>query len=179
MRNVPIFKTKEQIPQTLGKLQYIDFVEFEDKCLGIQLRYSSADETKADIYLYNLGRTDIPNDIESPQVEQIFQESCNGILLAADRGMLLDLEIKASQYLHLFDDPKPAYLWAAFYYRQAASPFTNYEEMRYSHLALRTDDGCISKVRYTYPDYLAEDASVGLAVFLADYYTALQKHIEN
>jgi hypothetical protein len=172
---LPLFKVESRLPKTVGTLRYHETTIFEDPKMGVQFRYASPEGVKADIYLYNFGLKDIPDDITSPRVTEFFQAACNDVRAVAQRGILLDLEVKASQYLHLPENaPLPLYLWAAFYYRQAPGPFTDYEGMRYSHLALRTDNGYINKVRYTYPDTLAESAAEDLLFFLADWYNAVQ-----
>jgi hypothetical protein len=176
MKTIPLFKSEQFLPQKVGLLQYQDVIQFDDDRMGVQIRYGLPNGVKADVYLYDLGLTDIPSDIMSPDVQEFFQAACGDVLTAAERGMLLDLEIKASQYLSLPDDaPIPMYLWAAFYYRQSPGPFTQIEGMRYSHLAVRTDKGYINKVRYTYPEALAQDASIGLVSFLMDWHKAVQQ----
>lgn len=172
---LPLFRLESRVPKKVGTLHYQEATIFDDPRMGAQLRYGSRDGTKADIYLYDLGLKDIPNNITSPRVTEFFQGSCGDVMAMAERGILLDLEVKASQYLHIPDNaPIPMYLWAAFYYRQAPGPRTDYEGMRYSHLALRTDKGYINKVRYTYPDTLVQHAAQNLMAFLIEWYNAVQ-----
>lgn len=176
MTPIPLFKAESRLPKIVGSLRYHETTIFEDARMGVQFRYASPNGTKADIYLYNLGIKDIPNDITSPRVAEFYQAACSDVMAVAQRGILLDLEVKASQYLHLPDDaPLPMYLWAAFYYRQAPGPQTDYEGMRYSHLALRTDGGYINKVRYTYPDTLSEGGEQDLMIFLYDWHNQVQQ----
>jgi hypothetical protein len=175
MKPIPLFENEQSLPQRIGLLHYREVIHFDDKRLGVQVRYASPDGVKADVYLYDLGMTGIPSDIMSPIVQEFFKEACGDVFTAAKRGMLLDLEVKTSQYLYLPSGaPIPMYLWATFYYRQAPGPSTNYEGMRYSHLALRTDKGYINKVRYTYPDIGDENASLGLIAFLMDWHNVVQ-----
>lgn len=171
MKAIPLFGTERALPRQVGALEFQDVSHFDDERLGVQVRYGSPEGTKADVYLYDLGVPNIPDDLGAPEVMEFFQMSCRDVLAAAHQGVLLDFELKTSQYLFLPDDaPAPLYLWAAFYYRQAPGPFTVLEGMRYSHLALRTDRGYINKVRYTYPETLAADAGLGLAAFLLEWH---------
>lgn len=167
MKSIPIFGTEQRIPQKVGALQFQRLIQFDDERLGVQIRYSAPDGTKADVYLYNLGLSSIPEDLTSAAAQELFQSACDEVLGLADEKFYLDLQLLSSQHLHLPDNsPVPTYLWAAFYYQQAPGPLTQLEGKRYSHLALRTDRGFINKVRYTYPEDLAETAASGLVSFL-------------
>jgi hypothetical protein len=173
--SIPIFGSEQDLPQTLGLVQYAGLERFEDADLGVKLRYVGNDYVKADVYLYDLGRSDIPTDISGDAVQELFREACAEVLLAAEQGLYCDLELHASQYLHIPDTaPEPMYLWAVFAYRQAAGPGTAYEGPRYSHLALRTDRGYINKVRYTYPAATVQLAEPGLIPLLTDWHAAVQ-----
>lgn len=165
---IPLFETDDALPLRLGNLDYCGAMFFPDERLGVQMRYSSDNGTKGDIYLYNLRLENIPDDLHAPEVMEFFQTACADVLGQAERGLLLDLEIKASQYLPI-DSEEPSYLWAVFQYRQAPGPGTSYEGERFSHLALRTDGGYINKVRYTYPAAIAEESSLGLMQFLYEW----------
>jgi len=152
MKSIPLFEQEQSLPRQVGLLLYQDVIFFEDERLGVQIRYALPTGVKADIYLYDLGLTDIPSDIEAPIVQEYFKDACADVFAGAKRGILLDLELKTSQYLYLPGNaPTPMYLWASFVYRQAPGPSTSYEGMRCSHLALRTDKSYINKYRYTYP----------------------------
>lgn len=175
MKPIPLFEQEQSLPQQVGLLLYQEVIIFDDERLGVQIRYGLPTGVKADIYLYDLGLTDIPSDIEAPIVQEYFKGACGDVFAAAKRGILLDLEIKTSQYLYLpRNTPKPMYLWASFSYRQAPGPSTAFEGMRCSHLALRTDKGYINKVRYTYPDVGDENDSLGLIAFLMDWHNVVQ-----
>lgn len=172
---IPLFGTEDRLPLKLGKLSYVDIEIYDKKQLGVKIRYESG-ITKADLYLYDLGYDTIPEDIRSGLVTELFQKSCRDVLILADRGFYLDFEIKATKYFHLpYDAPDPMYLWAVFYYRQAQSVATVYEGFRYSHLFLRTDFGFINKVRYTYPERIAEEAEGGMISFLLEWHEAISK----
>ena len=164
------------LPKKVGELHHQETTIFDDPNLGVQIRYASPLGIKADVYLYNLGMSDIPDDITSSLVMEFFQGACGDVMAMAERGVLLDFEVRASQYLDILDAASlPIYMWAAFCYRQAPGPISGYEGMRYSHLALRSDRGYINKVRYTYHDTLAETAGEGLLLFLIEWYNAVQQ----
>ena len=98
---------------------------------------------------------------------ELFQQACGEVLALGDRGMYLDLEVRASQYLHLPEDAlEPMFLWAAFNYRQAAGPFVADKGFRSSHIFLRTDAGYINKVRYTHSEHADKGAGEDMIRFL-------------
>lgn len=173
VRNIPIFQHEGALPKELGELAYAGFELYDDERLGVKLRYERA-ITKADVYLYDLGLHSVPTNIRSDTVREFFQQACGEVFALGDRGMYLDLEVKASQYLHVPDDaPEPLFLWAAFYYRQAASPFVADEGFRFSHIFLRTDAGYINKVRYTYLERADKDAGEDMIRFLFDWLNSI------
>jgi len=175
MNGIPLFQIEDAVPTELGKLAYAGHELYEDSRLGVRLRYERG-ITKADVYLYDLGLQSIPSDIRSDSVMEFFQQSCAEILSLADRGMYLDIETRASQYLHLPDHaPDPMYLWAAFYYRQTPHPFVANEGFRFSHILLRTDGGFINKVRYTYPENAIATSSEDMVSFLLDWHDAIPR----
>ena len=157
----------------MGGLVHAGTELYDDPGLGVKLRYVSLDESttlKADTYLYDLGLDSVPDDILAPEVEEFFQQSCAEVVAASEQGFYLDFEIRASRFLHLPDDsPVPLFLWATFYYRQQPGAITSYEGFRYSHLALRTDRNHINKVRFTYPDFMADDGGDQFLNFLLDW----------
>jgi len=174
MTSIPLFRTEDALPAELGGLAYVGCDLYDDQRLGTKLRYGDG-ATKADAYLYDLGLASIPSDIRSGVVTEFFQQACGEVLALADQGKYLDLETRASQYLHLPDDaPDPMYLWAAFRYRQAPGPFVVDDGFRFSHVFLRTDSGYINKVRYTYPEHIAASVGADMIRFLLAWHEAVQ-----
>ena len=157
----------------MGGLVHTKTEIYDDPQLGVKLRYESLDDAqliKADTYLYDLGLQTIPDDIVSPEVEEFFQQSCSEIIAASEHDIYLDLQMLSSQFLHIPDDaPVPTFHCASFYYRQPLSAISSYDGFRYSHLALRTDRNYINKVRFTYPDYMADEGGDQFVEFLFDW----------
>jgi hypothetical protein len=112
-------------------------------------------------------------------VVEWFQEACQGVTMAAERGLYRDFEVLASQYLHLQPDaPHPFCLWASFVFRQVPGPgipLVSFPGRCVSNMALRTDRGYINKVRYTYPEETAEDGFAGFLAFLAEWTEFVQQ----
>ena len=108
----------------------------------------------ADVYLYTAGFAEIPTDLESAQMHDIFDASLNEIGVAAARGIYEGLEFMTRGSLalppHALD---PVWLWAVIRYRQADGAAVATRD-RVSHLAIRSDSGWIMKLRYTYPAVL-------------------------
>jgi hypothetical protein len=107
---------------------------------------------------------------------ECFQKSCGDVFAMADHGIYLDLESRASQYLHIPDDaPEPMYLWAGFYYRQVPDQLNAEEGFRFSHILLRTGAGYINKIRYIYPEHAHDTDSIDVVHFLFDWHEAIKR----
>jgi len=174
---VPIFSDELQLPHRLAGLDYAELEVYSDQQLGARIRYTNASGVKADAYLYNLGLTSIPTDLRATEVVKWFREACNDVFRYGQEGHYLDLQVRASRYLHIPQNaPEPFCLWAAFQYRQAPGPETAFEGQRMSHLALRTDRGYINKVRFTYPESMEASAFPVFLAFLQEWTHAVQSH---
>lgn len=165
MRHIPIFGDPASLPPEVAGLPFAGVEEYSEPGLGVGIRYGDARTAKADAYLYDLGLHSVPEDVRAAEVVGWFQEACQGVLMAAERGLYLDLQTEASQFLHLPPEaPDPFCLWGAFSYRQDPKAGAGFSGRRFSNLALRTDCGYINKVRYTYPEAAGE---AGLRAFIA------------
>lgn len=179
METIPLFKYEGWVPTQVGGLALDEVHLFPDPRLGVQIRYGTPTTAKVDAYLYDLGMSDIPNDVRSPQLIELFQGACQGVATAAEQGMYVDLEVLTSQYLRIppeADDP--FCLWASFTYRQVAGPGLpeiDFEGRRFSHLALRSDRGYINKVRYTCPEGSEDGGFNGFMDFLVEWTDYVRK----
>ncbi len=175
---IPVFLNESSLPRVIGGLAFEGVDIYPDQRLGIKVRYGTGADLKADAFLYNHGHNDIPVNLRSEDVGNWFQEAYQNVQMAADQGLYLDLDIRASQFLHLPPDaPDPFCLWGVFAYRQAPSPLVSFLGTRISHLALRTDRGYINKVRFTYPEMEKdEEANFGrFLAFLVEWTFAVQE----
>lgn len=175
MTAIPVFGTEDRLPARVAGLNLEGVEQYPDPRLGVMVRYGIPPLIKADAYLYDLGLTDIPDDLESPQVETLFEESLQGVTTAAEQGVYLDFELLGSGYIKLPpESPEPFFLGATFSYRQnpkASVPVvfpgtdgTVHDVGRIvSHMALRVDRGYINKVRFNHPE---EAGDAGFTLFL-------------
>jgi hypothetical protein len=170
MNRVPVFGSEQHVPAIVGGLELECVEYFPDPKFGVGIRYGTPNTPKADVYLYDRGLSDIPDDLRSPQLIEWFQEACGAVMVMSERGQYRDFEVLASQHLHLPPDaPDPFCLWASFAYRQGPGPQVTFAGRRVSNLALRTDRGHINKVRYTYPEDAGEDGFAGFLAFLVEW----------
>ena len=188
MGSIPIFGTEDQIPATIAGLGLESVERYPDPRLGVMVRYGIPPWVKADVYLYDMGLTDISDDLESPQVIELFQESLQGVVMAASQGIYRDFEIIQSGYINLPPEaPEPLCLCASFAYRQNAeasipvvfpdrtdTPVINDIGRLLSHMAMRTDRGYINKVRFNYPEAAGEGGFAGFLNFLTEWTNAVQ-----
>jgi len=180
MNRIPIFWTEESLPPVCGGLEFRGVETYDDPNLGVGIRYQGPFSLHADVFLYDLGLSEIPQDLHSKEVIQIYQDSLDSLFAAAEAGRYLELENISTQYLHVpLDAPEPFCLWGIFTYRQAKGDDVLFTGKQVSHMTLRTDHGFINKVRYTYPD--SEDTEYedfeGFLLFLLEWNDAVQEFI--
>lgn len=184
---IPVFGTEDRLPSRIAGLGIESVDQYPDPRLGVMIRYGMPPLIKADTYLYDMGLNDIPDDLRSPLVVQLFEESLRGVTMAAEQGIYRDFEILGSGYLNLPpESPEPFCLGASFAYSQnpeAPIPlvFPNKEGTIndvgriVSHLALRTDRGYINKVRYNYPEEAGQAGFAGFLAFFMQWTQSVQR----
>jgi hypothetical protein len=84
MNKIPIFGVEASLPPVCGGLSFKEVMVFQDPRLGAAIRYEGSTDVRADAYLYNLGLSEMPNDLHSPAVEGFFQEVWENILSVAE-----------------------------------------------------------------------------------------------
>jgi hypothetical protein len=171
MNQIPIFGVEASLPHVCGGLSFSEVEVFQDPRLGAAIRYEGSLGIRADAYLYNLGLPDIPNDLQSSDVQDFFQQAWEDILRVAEMKKELDLEILKHEFLYLPKDATdPFCIWVAFTY-------LNFAGRQISHLALRIDQGFINKIRYSYPDIegLEEKQYDSFLAFLTEWTSAVQQ----
>lgn len=183
---IPVFGTEDQLPTRIAGLGIEGVEHYPDPKLGVMIRYGLPPLVKADAYLYDLGLSDIPEDLHSPLVVQLFQESLRGVTMAAEQGIYLEFEMLGSGYVTLEPESnEPFCLGASFAYRQnAAAPVPQVFPKRegavndvgrlVSHLALRTDRGYVNKVRFNHPEAAGEAGPAGFLGFTVEWTHAVQ-----
>ena len=184
---IPLFGTEDRLPTRIAGLGIEGVEHYPDPKLGVMIRYGLPPLVKADAYLYDLGLRDIPEDLNSPLVQQMFEESLRGVMMAAEQGIYRDFEVLGSGYLNLDpDSDEPFCLAASFAYAQnpeAPVPLVfagkegviNDVGRLVSHLALRTDRGYINKVRFNHPEAAGEAGFAGFAGFTVEWTQAVQR----
>ncbi|MFV8316273.1 hypothetical protein [Mycobacterium sp. 23] len=81
---IPVFGTEDRLPSPIAGLLIEGVEQYPDPRLGVMVRYGIPPLVKADAYLCDMGLTDIPEDLHSPLVVQLFEESLQGVTMAAD-----------------------------------------------------------------------------------------------
>lgn len=176
MNSIPIFVEKDNLPLRVGRLVLGDIDIYSEKAYGVRIHYYAGGDIKADIYLYNLGISELPQNMKSSEMSEIFQMSYSEIISAAQQGIYENLEVMISRYLRLPGsnlEPK-CWMWSAFRYKHSASPHQTSTFDLVSHLAMRIDRGFINKVRYTYSGHLEEQEFSHFLEFLVEWRQAVQ-----
>jgi hypothetical protein len=188
------------VPNRVGVLWLADIEVYEDRRAGVALRYvypdldepspprdpsdplaAAAERSrgpkpdfhlvKANVYLYNLGLSEVPTDLRSDGMLEIFQHAFSDIASLVERGDYQQFEVMISRMLAMPPDSQdPVWLWAAMRYRQTTKASVRSDADRISHLVVRSDGGHINKVRYTYPASLPPAlAYAGFLLFLFEW----------
>jgi hypothetical protein len=186
---IPVFGSKDRIPTQIDHLSLEGVDQYPDPKLGVMVRYGIPPLVKVDAYLYDMGLSEISEDLESPQVIQLFQESLQTVVMAAEQGLYLDFEILNSGYVRVPQDAaEPLCLCASFTYRlnsnaplpkvgipaKEGTGVINDIGRLTSHLALRIDRGYINKVRFNHPEELGERGFGGFLRFVMEWTNAVQ-----
>lgn len=178
MSVLPVFGNRGQVPASIGGLNLIDVVQYENPGMGAAFKYGFPPILTADAYLYNNGITNIPDDLRSRFFADSFRQQHQGILMMENVGTIRDVEVLQSSVLaHPNDRNTPLCFWSSFAYRHIQ------REVRYredagvardgkgnisdvgrviSHLTMRPDRGYFNKVRFTYVERASDPAYFGV-----------------
>lgn len=182
---IPIFGAEERLPSSIAGLGIESVDQYPDPRLGVMVRYGLPPLIKADAYLYDMGLSDIPADLDSPLVLQLFEESLQGVIMAAEQGLYRDFAMIGSGYINLPDSDEPFCLGASFAFShnpEAPIPVVFPDREGFvqdvgrvvSHLALRTDRGYINKVRFNHPEQFGDAGFAGFVGFTAEWTQSVQ-----
>jgi hypothetical protein len=165
-------QTGVAFPDALGPLKREQAHKYDRPELGVSIRYTGAGPIKADVYVYDLGRTGLGRGTRSPAVKDAFQQAQGALFLMEKRRYYQDVK-KLSEDKTALDTPsgKLAMLRAAFQYRQARRAGVDDQRLRTSYLLLTAYKDKYLKVRFTYVDQKDTKGEEALNAFL----TALGK----
>ena len=188
MSTIPIFGTTDRLPRHVGGLVLTDLEQYDDALAGVRLQYRTraptppdnpggAELTKADSYLYSPQMIVRDMNAEDVDLEDQFGAALAQIVEAGKLGYYADVEIVSMEELLIQGGGAPnQWMSAEIRYRQRT---TLYRGDRWSHLAVRLDDGYVNKVRYTYPTGSSPRAGEsGFARFLAEWQDSIAWGIE-
>ena len=174
MSPIPVFGVEAYVPSMCAKLSLVEIYHYDDPKHGVSFKYQGPGHIYADAYLYNLGLSNIPDDLKSPEVTGWFQDAIAGILKLKPVKFKMNQNPTEVGYSFLFrneDNSSPLCLWAQFTYEETISNSEQQDSGIYqvemtSHLTLRTDRGFINKIRFSYPN-VKEISDIGSKVFQA------------
>jgi hypothetical protein len=162
-------KTGIAFPAHLGPLTYLGVTRYEQSALGVSVRYGGELLIKADIFIYDLGKTNLGTGLKSPVVPSHFQQVKGDIYTAEKMGRYTDLSLVSEQEIAL-NTPQgkiPA-LSAVFTYSQTEGPGTAFTGMRVSHVVLTAYRDSFLKIRFTYPQKDKARGDLAFQQFMAD-----------
>ncbi len=103
----------------IGVLGFVERKDYEQKELGYSLRYESKDLLKANIYIYDLGITNLPEGIASQQVRKEM-ESVKAVVRQFEKSGYYRNVKELGGGERKFQNLKTRFLWARYSYQQSA-----------------------------------------------------------
>lgn len=130
-------------PQKLGGFEKLRAVEYESEKLGVSVRYMKG-STKADIYIYNMGRKSVPPGSRSEVMMKCFTQAVNDIFLAEKRGFYSGVEVLFRKEVLIKTANGPLnFLCAGLDYKEKDIP-------RISYLLMSGYENNFIKIRFTF-----------------------------
>ncbi|NLB65172.1 MAG: hypothetical protein GX803_01710 [Lentisphaerae bacterium] len=153
-----------EFPDRLGGLRKgpgaADY-EAQNPGLGVSVRYEGPWE-KADVYLYTLGLSTVPSNLQDPVLKDHFQETIREVAHFAENGLYEDFNIiSTGEAAWQPGSTIPVSLHASFAFSQEGIELL-------SHLYLRGFQNHFLKVRFTYLKEANVFAGASLHTFLAE-----------
>ena len=94
-------KTGIALPAHLGPLIYLGVKHYEQSALGVSVRYEGEPLIKADIFIYDRGKTNLGTGLKSPAVPSHFQQVKGDIYTAEKMGSYTSLSLVSEQEIAL------------------------------------------------------------------------------
>jgi hypothetical protein len=162
-------KTGIALPAALGPLTYQWAKRYERSALGVSVRYEGEPSIKADIFMYDLGKSNLGTGLQSPAMQSHFQQVKGDIYAGEKKGYYASFTLVSEQEIVLqTPDGKIPALSAVFTFNQTEGPDAGYTGLRVSHLVLTAYRDSFLKVRFTYPKAQAEVGDRAFKQFMAD-----------
>ena len=154
-------------PTTLGPLHRASSLRTYDRLeLGASIRYSDQAPTRADIYLYDWGKTGLGTGRLSAAVRSHFEGMKRGILAMQENGSYLDVRKLSDEETALETGAARVPMLHASYAYAEKDP--TQENKCISHLFLSTYKDKFFKIRFTYLEDKRAQGEQALKAFLVD-----------
>jgi hypothetical protein len=148
---IPAFDSADELPQSLGDLQFAGISENDDPRLGFQARYERG-ASKADVYLYDFGLFPLPDESRNVPLFDHFKICIGDILQLAQNGYYKNFILGPLDALVVdADEISRVFYHGQFEFLSDDSDQTIDIGLQRSHLLLTTHRGFFSKVRFSYP----------------------------
>ncbi|MBE3099203.1 MAG: hypothetical protein IMZ44_18970 [Planctomycetes bacterium] len=165
-------------PLTMGRFTFAGSQKYDKPELGVSIRYKASEPVsiRADIYVYDLGKKDLGNGIESEAVKAAFEQAKADITRMETTKRYKDVKPLPQEPVVLkVGEKELPMLGAAFEFTMLPPPGTSASpEAVASHLFLTGYKDKFLKVRLTYPKAGKEKCAEALAEFMAALGAALK-----
>jgi hypothetical protein len=130
-------------PQKLGGFAKFRGIEYGNEKLGVSVRYMKGN-TKADVYIYNMGMNKVPTGGRSSLMMKCFSRAVNDIFLAEKKGFYQNVEVLFRKEITVKTGIGAlGFLCAGLSYKEKHIP-------RFSYLLLSGYDNNFIKIRFTF-----------------------------
>jgi len=145
-----VFSHKEtgiNFPAKLGHLELEGVKKYDNKALGVSVRYAGPHLLKADVYVYHMGLRGIPNGIESTIITNHFSQVVEEVKNMEETGRYVSVVSVSRGVTSVGAHPN---LWPTLYECFTYQQKVGTSEPRKSYLLLTGYKGHFVKIRFTY-----------------------------
>ncbi|MFO0871112.1 MAG: hypothetical protein U0935_19490 [Pirellulales bacterium] len=158
-----------EFPPSLGTLNYVERNTYQQPELGYSVRYAGANGLKADIYLYDLGRSGLGTGEAGPEVREHLVEVIRDVFLMEKRGYYRGVRVLTEETMNWATvHGRVPLLHAVLEYSQTSASRGGEEKPLVSHVLLATYQDHFFKIRFTYAEADRIEGAASLRLFLQD-----------
>ncbi len=162
-----------QFSRIMAGLEFQTRHDYDEPGLGYSLRYENDEEFKADIYIYDMGHSHLPDGIESPEIKEAMASVVEGMEGMVKQGRYADLKELASGTRRSTPGGIP-FLYSRHSYRQVGEAAEGYDGVRLSETYLTIRKGKFVKVRITTKAEKAVGMELEISRFINQMAVALE-----
>ncbi len=156
-------------PEVLGTLKREAVEKYDQREMGVRIRYGGPSLIKTDVFLYDGGEKDLGTGTGAAVLAPHFQQIKQALFEMEKRGHYRSVKKLTEEPISLQTrGGKLAVFSASFEYSQTADTGADFTGKRISHTLLTAYRGLYFKIRFTYPEKDKDVGEKALKAFLSD-----------